>query len=292
MAVALAQALGDAVVINADASQVYADIPILSACPTKAEMAGVPHRLFGHVDGAEAHNAARWSEEARAAISHAHDAGKVPILVGGTGLYLRTLLDGIAPVPDIDADIRTAVRALPVGEAYRQLQGCDPHAAARLKPLDKTRIARALEVALSTGVPLHRWQERREGGIGGDIDLTALVLLPPRDRLVARCDARLVAMFDAGAHDEVLALLERRLDPDLPVMRAIGVPQIAAWIDAQIDEAAALAHAQLATRRYAKRQYTWFRHQPPPSWRRHEESLSIDSINELAILLRDVVLTG
>lgn len=292
MAVALARALGDGVVINADASQVYVDIPILSACPTEPEMAGVPHRLFGHVDGAEAHNAARWSEEARAAISHAHDAGKVPILVGGTGLYLRTLLDGIAPVPPIDDAIRAEVRALPVGDAYRRLQDCDSHAAARLKPLDKTRVARALEVALSTGVPLHRWQERCEGGIGDAIDLTALVLLPPRDRLVARCDARLAAMFDAGAHDEVLALLERRLDPDLPVMRAIGVPQIAAWIDAQIGEAEALAQAQLATRRYAKRQYTWFRHQPPPSWRRYEESLSIDSINELAILLRDTVLTG
>ncbi len=163
LAVALAQALGDAEVVNADASQVYADIPLLSARPDAAEMAGIPHRLFGHVDGGSAHNAARWAEEARRTLSHAHAAGKVPILVGGTGLYLRTLLDGIAPVPEIDPEIREAVRALPVADAYAALAAADPAAAARLNPADTTRIARALEVVRATGRPANM----RSGNIPG-----------------------------------------------------------------------------------------------------------------------------
>ena len=200
MAVALAKSLSatgtDALVVNADASQVYADLAILSARPSDEEMAGVPHRLFGHVDGAEAHNAARWSDEARGVISHAHAAGKVPVLVGGTGLYLRTLLYGIAPVPKIDPDIRDAVRALPVAEAHAALAKADPEAAARLNPADTTRVARALEVVRSTGRTLGQWQEAREGGIAHNIALAPLILLPPRDWLRDRCDTRLVQMFD------------------------------------------------------------------------------------------------
>lgn len=292
LAVALAQALGDAEVVNADASQVYADIPLLSARPDAAEMAGIPHRLFGHVDGGSAHNAARWAEEARRTLSHAHAAGKVPILVGGTGLYLRTLLDGIAPVPEIDPDIREAVRALPVADAYAALAEADPAAAARLNPADTTRIARALEVVRATGRTLAAWQQDRSGGIAEDITLVPLILLPPRDWLRERCDTRLVRMFDGGAIEEVSALLARRLDPDLPVMRAIGVPQVAAHVRGESSREAALEAAQAATRQYAKRQYTWFRHQPPAGWPRHEESLSVDSINQIAILLRDRLLTG
>lgn len=296
LAVALAKALAEAgreaVVVNADASQVYRDLATLSARPTDEEMEGVPHRLFGHVDGAEAHNAARWSEEARGVLSHAHDAGMVPILVGGTGLYLRTLLFGIAPVPEIDPAVREAVRALPVAEAYAELQEADPDAAARLNPADTTRVARALEVVRSTGRLLSQWQEDREGGIADDIALTPLVLLPPRDWLRGRCDLRLVRMFDAGAIEETQALLARHLDPDLPVMRAIGVPQIAALVRGEKSYAEALEAAQAATRQYAKRQYTWLRHQPPADWPRQAESLNIDSMSELAIILRNRLLTG
>lgn len=291
MAVALAKACGRAVVINADASQVYADLAILSARPAAAEMEGVPHRLFGHIDGKEACNAARWAAEAQAEIARAHAAGALPILVGGTGLYLRTLLFGIAPVPQIDPAIREAVRALPVAEAHAALAKADPEAAARLHPADATRVARALEVVRSTGRPLGEWQRAREGGIADDIALTPLTLLPPRDDLRARCDARLVQMFERGAIAEVEALLARRLDPDLPAMRAIGVPQIAAHLAGAISRDEALAQAQAATRQYAKRQYTWFRHQPPADWPRHEESLNIDSIDKIAILLRDRLLT-
>ena len=296
LAVALAKALREAgreaVVVNADASQVYADLAILSARPADEEMEGVPHRLFGHIDGAEAHNAARWSDEARDTLSHAHAAGKVPVLVGGTGLYLRTLLFGIAPVPAIDPAIREAVRALPVAEAHAALAGIDAAAAARLNPADTTRVARALEVVRSTGRTLGQWQEAREGGIADTIALTPLILLPPRDWLRTRCDARLVQMFDQGAIGEVEALLARNLDPDLPVMRAIGVPQIAAYLRGEIDRDNALEAAQAATRQYAKRQYTWFRHQPPADWPRHEELLNKDSIDNFAIKLRDRLLTG
>lgn len=296
LAVALANSLiqtgRDAIVVNADASQVYADLAILSARPTDDEMAGVPHRLFGHVDASRAHNAARWADEARAVIAEAHAADAIPILVGGTGLYLRTLLYGIAPVPEIDAQVREAVRALPVADAHAELAKADPDAAARLNPADVTRIARALEVVRATGRTLGAWQQRREGGIADAITLAPLILLPPRDWLRDRCDTRLVRMFDEGAMAEVDALVARGLDPDLPAMRAIGVPQIAAHLRGEITRAEALGAAQAATRQYAKRQFTWFRHQPPADWPHHIESLNVDSMNELAIILRAKLLTG
>jgi len=288
----LAKTLGNGIVVNADASQVYADLAILSARPTEEEMEGVAHHLFGHVDAAEAHNAARWAGEARAAIAAAHAAGDVPILVGGTGLYLRTLLFGIAPVPEIDPAIRDAVRAMDVADAHEALARLDPAAAMRLAPADRTRIARALEVVRSTGRSLADWQEAREGGIADDIALAPLILLPPRAWLRERCDLRLVQMFDRGAIEEAETLLARHLDPDLPAMRAIGVPQIASHLRGEITQDEALDLAQAATRQYAKRQFTWFRHQPPADWPRHEESLNIDSINNLAIILRDKLLTG
>lgn len=292
LAVALAKTLENGIVVNADASQVYADLAILSARPTAEEMDGVPHRLFGHIDASEAHNAARWAAEARDVIAEAHTAGRVPILVGGTGLYLRTLLHGIAPVPEIDPQVRAAVRALPVAEAHAALAISDPAAAERLNPADTTRVARALEVVRATGRTLADWQQAREGGIADTIALAPLILLPPRDRLRTRCDTRLIQMFEGGAISEVEALLARHLDPDLPAMRAIGVPQIAAFLRGEISRADALEAAQAATRQYAKRQYTWFRHQPPADWPRHAESLNFDSIDQLAIILRDRLLTG
>jgi len=288
----LAHRLGRAQVINADASQVYRDLAILSARPDKAEMDGVPHRLFGHIDGAEACNAARWAADARRALARAWEDDEVPILVGGTGLYLRTLLFGIAPVPEIDPAVRVEVRAMAVADAHAALAVRDPAAAARLAPADTTRVARALEVVRSTGRTLADWQQAREGGIADDVDLAPLVLLPPRDWLRERCDTRLIQMFERGAVAEVEALLARALDPDLPVMRAIGVPQIAAFLAGELSQGEALERAQAATRQYAKRQYTWFRHQPPPEWPRHQESLSVDSINQLATLLHDKLLTG
>ena len=261
-------------IINADSAQVYADLAVLSARPAEDEMGGIEHRLFGYIDGAEACSAARWAEDARGEIAAAHAADVLPILVGGTGLYLRTLLDGIAPVPPIDPAIRQAVRALPVAEAYAALQTEDPEAAARLNAADTTRVARALEVVRSTGQTLKAWQARKQGGIGDAVRLAPLVLLPPRDWLFERCDRRFAAMLDSGAVEEVEALLARGLDGDLPVMRAIGVPEIAGLLRGELTREAALAAGQLATRQYAKRQYTWFRNQPPESWQRYTKPYS------------------
>lgn len=285
----LALALGAqgraATVINADSAQVYADLAVLSARPSVEEMQGVPHRLFGEWDGAEACSAADWAVRARAVVAEVHAAGGVPILVGGTGLYIRTLLDGIAPVPPISAEVREAVRALPVAEAYAALLAEDPARAALLAPADVTRIARALEVVRSTGRPLAAWQADKVGGIGHAIALHPLILLPDRAALYARCDARFAAMLAGGAIEEVRRLLARELDPALPVMRAIGVPEIAAFLRGESTLAEAELRGAQATRNYAKRQFTWFRRQPPPEWPRTDgDNYAID--DALVSLLR------
>lgn len=287
---ALALALAerhDGTVINADASQVYSDLRVLSARPSAEEEARVPHRLFGHIDGADTHySAARWAGEAKAAIADAHAAGRLPILVGGTGLYLRTLIDGIAPVPPIDAQIRADVRALPVALAHAQLAKADPAAATRLNPADTTRVARALEVIRATGRPLGAWQAERKGGIGGDVRLVAVILLPDRDWLIDRCDHRFAAMIGDGALDEVRDLLARTdVPPDAPVRRAIGVAELSGYLIREITLDQAVAAGALATRQYAKRQYTWFRNQPPPDWDRIHSTQINDQIDDIEIRL-------
>ncbi len=277
-------------VINADSAQVYADLKVLSARPSEEEMQGVPHRLFGAWDGNVACSAPDWAAAARTEIDAAHAQGRLPILVGGTGLYLRTLIDGIAPVPEIDPAIRTAVRALSVADAHAALSVEDPVAAARLAPADTTRVARALEVVRSTGKPLSHWQARLQGGIGDRIDLFAMILLPDREWLYERCNRRFDHMLASGAVEEVRTLLARKLDPALPVMRAIGVAEIAAWLNGEITREEAAVRGALATRRYAKRQYTWFRHQPPQEWKQ-EASYNVEFTDQLAILLRSLRLT-
>jgi tRNA dimethylallyltransferase len=273
LAVELALALEEqgqrCLVINADSAQVYRDLSVLSARPTETEMRGVDHRLFGEWDGAEPCSAAGWAARAKREIEDAQLAGVLPILVGGTGLYIRTLLDGIAPVPPIDPAVREAVRSLAIEDAYAVLRVEDPDRAAALNPGDKTRVARALEVVRSTGRPLAHWQQQRVGGIGAAIALHPLILLPPRGPLYARCDARFARMLDNGAIAEVETLLARDLSPALPVMRAIGVPEIAGYLRGEWTLDEALARGQQATRNYAKRQYTWFRHQLPQDWLRY-----------------------
>ncbi|WP_338465827.1 tRNA (adenosine(37)-N6)-dimethylallyltransferase MiaA [Novosphingobium sp. ZN18A2] len=272
-----------AIVINADSAQVYADLAVLSARPTQEDMRGVPHRLFGTWNGAVACSAADWANAARQEITDAHAAGVLPILVGGTGLYIRTLLEGIAPVPEIDPAIRDRVRAMPVADAYAALQAEDAERAGRLAPNDASRITRALEVVRSTGHPLSFWQERREGGIGGMVTLLPLVLLPDRAWLYERCDRRFSAMFEDGAVEEAETLLARQLDPALPVTRAIGVREIAAMLAGELSREDAVAAGQQATRNYAKRQYTWLRHQLPHEWPRaaSENVISDDQIVSL-----------
>ena len=270
LALALKAQGREGVVINADSAQVYADLAVLSARPSEEEMQGVEHRLFGTWDGATACSAADWAEQARVVIAEAHARGAVPILVGGTGLYLRTLLDGIAPVPAIDPAVRDAVRGMPVAEAYAALLTEDPDRASRLSPTDRARVARALEVVRSTGRPLGEWQAELTGGIGQAVALHTAVLLPPRDWLYERCDRRFALMLERGALDEVQRLLARELDPDLPVMRAIGVPELATLQAGELSHDTAIERGAQATRNYAKRQFTWFRNQSPPDWRRIE----------------------
>jgi tRNA dimethylallyltransferase len=251
----------DGTIINADASQVYRDLHILSARPSTAEEARVPHRLFGHRDGAFACSAAEWASEARIAIAEAHAAGRLPILVGGTGLYIRTLLDGIAPIPPVDPVIRDQVRALPAADAHALLVQEDPRAALRLHPNDTSRLQRALEVVRSSGRSILDWRADRAGGVRGEVALEIEKILLPTAALYARCDARVDAMMVAGAIDEVAALVERGLNPDLPVMRAIGVAELSRYINGLGDLEQAVAAIKQATRNYAKRQGTWLRHQ-------------------------------
>jgi tRNA dimethylallyltransferase len=282
LAVELALALDrPSVVINADSAQVYSDLRVLSARPTEAEMRGIEHRLFGEWDGAEPCSAADWAARAKREIEDSHLAGVLPILVGGTGLYIRTLLDGIAPVPPIKPAVREAVRALSVEDAYAALQQEDPARARALNPSDSNRIARALEVVRSTGKPLSHWQRQRVGGIGEAIDLQPLILLPPREALYERCDARFERMLENGAVEEIETLLARKLDPALPVMRAIGVSDIASLLRGERSREEVCARGKQATRNYAKRQYTWFRRQPPQEWPRcTSENCDIESCFE------------
>jgi len=268
VALRLGQAGRRVVILNADSAQLYRDLAVLSARPTEEDMQGIEHRLFGEWDGAEACSAADWAARAREEIAKLHSEGALPLLVGGTGLYLRTLLEGIAPVPEIDPTIRRQVRAMPLEDAYASLSQEDPERAAALAPADTSRIARALEVIRSTGRTLSQWQADRVGGIAGQVSLRAAVLMPDREALYARCDRRFAAMLERGAIAEVEALLERGLDPALPVMRAIGVREIAGYLAGEWPIEEAQARASQATRNYAKRQFTWFRRQPPDDWPR------------------------
>ncbi len=291
LALALSR-LSPATIINADASQVYRDLRIVSARPSAEEEAETPHRLFGYLDGTESCTAVRWARDAKEAIRSAQQADRLPILVGGSGLYLRTLLEGIAPVPEVNPVVRAQTRSLSVSEAYRALLEVDPVAATRLNPNDTTRVARALEVAKSTGRTLAQWQEERVGGIGDSMNVTGLILLPPRAWLRERCDARFDWMLENGGKTEVEALLARRLDVTLPVMRAIGVAEIGRMLADPASEDLFVEQAKAATRQYAKRQFTWFRNQPPTDWERIETQLNHDLINELAIKCRDMALTS
>ena len=263
LALALAEAF-DGVVINADSRQVYRELRILTSRPGPAEEARAPHRLYGVLPAAEACSVGRWRAMALAEIRAAHDAGKVPILVGGTGLYFRAITRGLAPVPAVPAEVRAAARARHArlgAEAFRaELAGRDPASAARLAPGDTQRLLRAWEVVEATGTPLSLWQQvRHQGTLEGP--LAGFVLAPPRRQLYAACDARFAAMVEAGAVEEVAALEALGLDESLPAMKTLGVAELRRYLAGEVTLAEATAAAQRATRRYAKRQMTWFRHQ-------------------------------
>lgn len=265
-ALAAARARGG-VVINADSMQVYRELAILSARPGAAALAAAPHRLYGVVSARETCSAARWRDMALAEIDAAHAAGKLAILAGGTGLYLEALAKGLAPVPEIPSEVREEARKLIAGEGapafHARLAALDPAAAAALEPGDRQRLLRAWEVVTATGKSLLAWQRETATGAGDGPALTTFLFLPPREALYAACDRRFADMIAAGAIDEVKALLAQGLDPDLPAMKAVGVREIAAYLGGEMDRARMIELGRQATRRYAKRQYTWFRHRLP-----------------------------
>lgn len=249
------------VILNADASQLYCDLRVVTARPAAEEEARAEHRLYGVLPATEVASAAWWAGAARAELAALRAAGRVPILVGGTGLYLKALIEGLAPVPPIPEEVRAWVRGLPLEEARAALAVADPGAAARLKPGDSQRIRRALEVVHATGRPLAHWQARRSGGVAGAWHVRAELVDPGRAALAERASARIAAMWAAGAADEVAALLAKGLDPGLPVMKAVGVRPLAAWLSGRLDRAAASAAWLRETLQLAKRQCTWWRGQ-------------------------------
>jgi len=262
LALELAHRLGGTV-INADSQQTYRDLRILTARPDAAVEAQAPHRLYGYLDAADRCSVAGWRVRALDEIAASIGAGRLPIVVGGTGLYLRALERGLAPVPAIADAVRQ--EAL---ELYRHLGGIgfhaelarlDPAGAQRLFPGDRQRLVRAYEVVRASGMPLAVWQRCRHPS--SPYRFATILSMPPRESLYAACDARFVRMLEAGALGEVAALARRGLDPDLPAMKAVGVPELLRHLAGEMALDAAVTAAQRATRRYAKRQMTWFRHQ-------------------------------
>jgi tRNA dimethylallyltransferase len=264
LALAVAEKLGGTIV-NADSMQVYRDLGIITARPSPEEEARVPHRLYGHVDAAEIYSTGRWLDDVAAALAAIAAEGRVPIVVGGTGLYFKALTSGLAAVPPIPADIRADVRGRLESEGvsalYAELIERDPVTAARLMPLDRTRIARALEVVLATGRSLSDWHKEGLPPLLDPARAAKVFVTCERKDLVARIEARFAKMLEAGALDEVEALAARQLNPLLPAMKAHGVPWLIRHLKGEISLDEAAEGSIMDTRRYAKRQLTWFRGQ-------------------------------
>lgn len=264
LALALAERLGGTIV-NADSMQVYAGLRVITARPSAEEEASAPHLLYGHVDAAETYSTGQWLREATVAIADVTAAGRVPIVVGGTGLYFKVLTEGLAAVPAIPAEIRENVRERlardGVSALYADLSARDPVTAARLMPLDRSRIARALEVVLATGRSISDWHGEGTAPVLSPERTVRVFLTMERSVLVSRIEARFGAMLEAGALDEVRALAARHLDPLLPAMKAHGVPWLIRHLKGEISLDEAAAGSIMDTRRYAKRQHTWFRGQ-------------------------------
>ncbi|WP_029353077.1 tRNA (adenosine(37)-N6)-dimethylallyltransferase MiaA [Bosea sp. 117] len=263
LALDLARRVGG-IVVNADSMQVYRDLRIITARPTPEEEAQAPHALYGHVDGAEDYSVARFIEDARCAIEEARAAGRLPILIGGTGLYFKALTEGLSAIPPIPEEVRARVRGL--GEdapaLHARLAACDPETAARLRPSDTQRLMRALEVFEATGRPLARWQaEPAMPAVLDGWDTVKIFLAVERSALRERIARRFGVMLEAGALEEVRALAARGLPEDRPVLKAHGVPALRRHLAGEITLEEAAEGGILDTRRYAKRQETWFRHQ-------------------------------
>ncbi len=264
LALALAEKLGG-IIVNADSMQVYRDLRVITARPSPEEARRVPYRLYGHVDAAENYSVGRWCRDVAEVLRELKAQKRTAILVGGTGLYFKALATGLAAVPPISSDIRATVRGRLQSEGvrplYAELIERDPDTANRLMPNDRSRISRALEVMLATGRSLTDWQRE---GMPPLIDAarTAKVFITcERAELVRRIETRFAKMLDAGALEEVRRLAARRLDPSLPAMKAHGVPWLIRHLAGEISLDEAAARSVMDTRRYAKRQLTWFRNQ-------------------------------
>jgi tRNA dimethylallyltransferase len=268
LALELAEAFGGTV-INADSRQIYRDLRVLTARPDAAAEKRAPHRLYGYLDAAERGSVADWRALALDEIARATEAGRLPILVGGTGLYLRALESGLAPVPEIPEAVRQEAVELHRrlgGLAFRdELAQLDPAGARRLFPGDRQRLVRAYEVVRATGTPLADWQNRHHSS--SPYRFSIILLLPPRERLYAACNTRFLEMLEAGALGEAAALACRGLDPGLPAMKTVGLRELLGYLRGERALEIAIAAAQRATRQYAKRQITWFRHQTAPDLR-------------------------
>ncbi len=285
----VAKALGGAVV-NADSMQVYRDLHVLTARPFPEDEDGVPHRLYGHVDGAVNFSVGRYVADAVRTLGDLRADGLVPVFVGGTGLYFKALTEGLSEIPPVPDAVRDEVRRASEGLAAPDLHGLlaarDPEAAAALRPSDRLRIQRALEVRAATGRSILSFRgERRPGPLAG-LPMVKLFLAPEREALRRRIDARFRAMMETGAIDEVRALAARRLDPMLPVMRAHGVPGLLAHLRGEATLEEAVARGRADTRSYAKRQFTFFRHQlggwtwtpPEAAWAAFERGLDAPAL--------------
>jgi tRNA dimethylallyltransferase len=264
LALALAEKL-NGVIVNADSMQVYRDLRVLTARPTPQEERRVPHRLYGHVDAAENYSVGRWCREVGEVLGELKAQGRTAILVGGSGLYFKALTAGLAAVPPIPAEIRSAVRGRLQREGvrplYAELIERDPDTANRLMPNDRARISRALEVMLATGRSLSDWHREGLPPLLDAARAAKVFITCERAELVRRIETRFAGMLAAGALDEVRALAARRLDPLLPAMKAHGVPWLIRHLNGEITLEEAAAGAVMDTRRYAKRQLTWFRNQ-------------------------------
>jgi tRNA dimethylallyltransferase len=266
LAVALARAHGG-LVVNADSMQVYSELRIVTARPGEEDEVAIPHRLYGHVAAAERYSVGRWLTDIGAELERAWKAERLPIVTGGTGLYFRALTEGLAAVPAIPPDVREAIQRNVEGEAspvlHRRLAEIDPEDAAAIRPSDRARILRALEVFEATGRSLAAWQARPTRPILQESEVTRLVLDPDRMLLHERISARADAMLQGGAMEEVRKLGEMKLTPDLPAMKAIGVRELLDHLEGKTSLDEAIAGMKTETRRYAKRQMTWFRTQMP-----------------------------
>jgi tRNA dimethylallyltransferase len=276
LALELAEKAGG-IVINADSMQVYRDLRIITARPSPQDEARVPHRLYGHVDAAVNCSAGHWVTDAATALSEARAQNRLAIFTGGSGLYFKALTRGLSAVPPVPSEIRESVRARlelnGVEALYAELAQRDPASAERLKPRDRTRIARALEVVEATGRSLTDWHRDGLPPLLPSGQFNAVFLAPERDALYARIDARFEAMLAAGAMDEVEQLGARHLDPLLPAMKAHGVPALLSHLRGEITLEQAAETGRADTRHYAKRQFTWFRHQLPEfEWVKPEEA--------------------